>query len=302
MAGGGQTTNAIHTDAQQAEAWEKFRIWVERATVSHPVHTVTYAIQTFAGNFLTAVDGGNLAGSDVLHTDATHAQAWERFRLAPIVPPASAYVGLETYSAYPIPPWYYAIQTERGDFLSAVGGGGRSEEPTMQSDSQQIRIFELFHLASHGEVLSGYTYGFLEAVHGGWMWAVNGGDKAKYGLAVQKFSDDPDGATRYFAKFRILRQPDGTYALQTLSGNYVTAVSGGGVAPLAGYQTDAFHTTASVVEDWEKFNILDQGDGTYVIQTKSGYYVGVFDLEILRTDSRDLADAARFALTPYLTD
>jgi len=35
------------------------------------------------------------------------------------------------------------------------------------------------------------------------------------------------------------------------------------------------HTDATQIQAWEKFKIVDQGDGTYTIQTVSGFYLAV---------------------------
>ena len=82
---------------------------------------------------------------------------------------------------------------------------------------------------------------------------------------------------RYLTKFTLIEQDDGSYAIQTTSGNYVTAVAGGGIPGLdkfTGMDADVFHADATRVQSWEKFRILDQGDGTYAIQTVSGNYIG----------------------------
>ncbi len=43
-----------------------------------------YAIQTVNGRYLTALNGGGKATGDIVHTDATAVNAWERFRLIPV--------------------------------------------------------------------------------------------------------------------------------------------------------------------------------------------------------------------------
>jgi hypothetical protein len=46
--------------------------------------------------------------------------------------------------------------------------------------------------------------------------------------------------------------------------------SAGGIA-----NEDNLHTDATQIQAWEKFNIVDQGDATYTIQTHSGFYLAV---------------------------
>src|SRR5271165_3469901 len=53
--------------------------------------------------------------------------------------------------------------------------------------------------------------------------------------------------------FTLIRFDDGSYALQTPSGNYVTAVGGGGIA-----NGDNLRTDATQIQAWEKFRIVDQ--------------------------------------------
>jgi hypothetical protein len=73
------------------------------------------------------------------------------------------------------------------------------------------------------------------------------------------------------ARFTLIRQADGTYALRTPNGiNYVTAVGGGGQPP----SDENFHTDATQVQAWEKFRIVDDGHCRYTIQTVNGGFIG----------------------------
>jgi hypothetical protein len=304
VGGGGRTMDVIHTNATKPLAWETFQLWVDLHTLIHttenPDGFVTYAIQTETGNYLTAVDGGGLT-TDVLHTDAKQPLAWEKFGLIPQTPPFSIYP--ENYTLTKDSPWYYAIATEQGNYLTALGGGGHATEPSMHSDATQVKSWELFRLICAGPLLSGYQY-TLRPVDGFTLAALDGGGHFRSGLLLAAFDNV---LRKSWAKFTVLHQADGSYALQTLTGNYVTAVVGGGIGPDSaaspGGEGDVFHTDALQIGSWEKFNILDQGDFTYVVRTVSGLYVGIKkdpNLWLLRTDITDIADAARFRLTPLL--
>jgi hypothetical protein len=62
------------------------------------------------------------------------------------------------------------------------------------------------------------------------------------------------------------------FALKTMTGNYLTAVNGGGL----GGPNDAssiIHTDATEVGPWESLVLIEQPDGTYAIRTTSGYYL-----------------------------
>ncbi len=58
---------------------------------------------------------------------------------------------------------------------------------------------------------------------------------------------------------------------QTNNGHYLTAVSGGGRT------TDVIHTDATRIGSWEKFTLIDSGDGSsnihYGFQTFHGFYL-----------------------------
>jgi len=62
--------------------------------------------------------------------------------------------------------------------------------------------------------------------------------------------------------------PDGKYAIKTATGNYLTAMRGGGLNG-----SDVFHTDGRRIDAWEKFALQRQSDGTYAIQTATGNYL-----------------------------
>jgi|SRR5450432_246303 len=70
---GGRTTNVIHSNATQLQAWEKFTF--------NSLGGGYYDIQVDDGHYLTAVNGGGLSSGDTLHTDATHVSSWETFHV-----------------------------------------------------------------------------------------------------------------------------------------------------------------------------------------------------------------------------
>jgi hypothetical protein len=302
--GGGRTSGAIQTSATTPSTWETFQLWFDPErrinTGENPEGFFPYAIQTASGNYLTAVSGGGRT-FDVLHTDATVPQAWETFGLIPQVLPFSIYP--ENFNLTQDAPWYYAIATEKGNYLTALGGGGQTADPALHSDATTVSTWELFRLICSGPLLSGRQY-TLRPVAGYTLAAVNGGGQVKNGLFMAAL-DDVD--RKPWEKFTLLQQPDGTFALQTITGNYVTAVTSGGVPPnTSGQQSDVFHTDAVQIGTWEKFRILDQGDFTYVLQTDTGWFVGLVSPEpgqpFFRTDLLDIKDAARWRLTPLLSE
>lgn len=62
-----------------------------------------------------------------------------------------------------------------------------------------------------------------------------------------------------------------TCSIMTVNGHYLTAVGGGGRT------TDVIHTDATRVGGWEKFTLIDSGDGSpvihYGLRTSGGYFL-----------------------------
>ena len=58
--------------------------------------------------------------------------------------------------SFPSP--YYGIETIKGNFLTAVGSGGKYQD-AMHSDARQIQAWEQFRIIKCGDPGSGYEYG-----------------------------------------------------------------------------------------------------------------------------------------------
>ena len=221
------TANAVHVNGTVVGPTEKFRLWASSTrqhTPENPEGFLQYAIQTENGTYITAVSGGGRS-SDVLHTDATLPSTWEQFGLIPQMLPLSIYPSY--YDMRHSSPWYYAIATNTGNYLTALGGGGHTD-PSMHSDATKVGAWELFRLIKCGELMSGYQYA-IRSVEDFTMAALDGGGHFTKGLVLGTISSMEAVS---MAKLRLIEQTDGSYAIQTPSGNYVTAVAGGGIPPI----------------------------------------------------------------------
>jgi hypothetical protein len=265
--GGGRIADPIIiTASTSAGAWEKFKLAVTSPSTPHDK-----TIQTQKGNYLTAVNGGGLTAS-ALHSDATQPKDWERFRILDL--------GVGNFA-----PSYYAIQTIKGHYLTALGAGGRYAD-AIHTDAREIKGWEQFRIVKCGDPGSGYDYGIM-AADAEFLAVTNWEGKPGFGLNNRPTESD--------MKYKLIRQSDGTYALQTANGrNYITPVGGGGQVekydrkyytpdcgglfggPCIGGSAPIFHTDATQVKSWEKFRVIDQGNCTYAIQTASGFYVGIY--------------------------
>ena len=89
-------------------------------------------MQTVSGRFITAVNAGGML-SDAMHSNATKILGWELFKLVP---------------QPQLKPGTYAIQTPRGFFLTAVGGGGHNSGETIHTDALTAREWEFYKVVS----------------------------------------------------------------------------------------------------------------------------------------------------------
>jgi hypothetical protein len=279
VGGGGRTTDVINTNGHppweiqpgdDPVAWQKFKFWTDSATAQY------YAFQTVDGHFITANQGGGRI-TNTISSNATEVRGWEMFRLLPQ------------------PIWgRWAIQTLKGYFLTALGGGGHTnaetDGDTIHTDALQVLDWELFNIFRSGDFGTGSTYFIQDASHpsggSGYLTAMAGG-----GLPPNP-SQPPltsYGGIPYWMSFTLLKQADGTYALQTGSGGILTALVGG--LPGAGFRTDT-----PTIGNWEKFTLVDHGDFTAYIKTHAGTYLrsGFGGNKDPVTTVTNISDASRF--------
>jgi hypothetical protein len=88
-----------------------------------------------------------------------------------------------------------------------------------------------------------------------------------------------------------------TCTIQTYNGHYLTAVGGGGRT------TDVIHTDATRVGSWEKFTLVDSGDGAanihYGLVTSNGHFLtavggGGRITDVIHSDATHLLDWEKF--------
>jgi hypothetical protein len=113
---------------------------------------ITCSIQTINGHFLTAVGGGGRT-TDVIHTDATRALAWEKFVLEDLGEGDGS----------------YGFRTKTGNYLTAVSGGGRITD-VIHSNATQINAWERLRI----NALGGGWFS-IQTVNGHYLTANGGG-------------------------------------------------------------------------------------------------------------------------------
>jgi hypothetical protein len=137
----------------------------------------------------------------------------------------------------------------------------------VHTDATKVGNWEKFRLWKCGDLGSNFRYSIWVPYNGTVLQAMGGGGRTVDALHAYEAPQSNWG------KFTLIRQSDGSYAIQTINGNYLTAVGGGDLAS-GTPSADNLQTNRTQVQAWEKFRIIDQGDCTYVIQTLSGWYLG----------------------------
>jgi hypothetical protein len=292
--GGRNTSPTVVTVATTAGPWEKFKLNVLDSSPPNDKN-----LQTANGNYVTAVSGGG-RGADALHTDANQAQAWEQFRIYDL-------------SSGGVAPTYFALQSIFGNYLTAVGEGGKYEN-AIHTDATSIGQWEYLRIVKCGDLGTEQQYTIIPADEQV-LTAVNSGGLNNADPIVRGYwpGDTPD---RQWARFKLIRQSDGSYALQTANGvNYVTALGGGGhvqqyFPPDCGWYgaclasfSRIFHTDATQALSWERFRFVDLGNCKYTIQTSSGFYMGIFKdssgTTLLSTRRSTVTENETFQLVMY---
>jgi serine/threonine protein kinase len=150
-----------------------------------------------------------------------------------------------------------AIKTSSGNYLTAVNNGGLGGpnagpgSTPIHTDATQVGSWEKFTFVEQ----SGGKFA-LRTVRGNYVTAVKGG-----GIGGPNNSQYPihTDATQVesWETFTFLKQPDGTFAIRTGGGFYLTAVNGGGWGEAANQYP--IHTDATQVGSWETFTFVPIG-------------------------------------------
>jgi hypothetical protein len=126
--GGGRATDVMYTDQRGIGVNSKFKL--------EPLGGLTYGLKTpDRQHYVTAENSGGLTGAntpDVLHTNATILQDWEKFTL---VPQGNDPQGNEIWG----------IKAFDGHYLTAIDGGGHSSY-AFNSNATTVRAWEQFTL------------------------------------------------------------------------------------------------------------------------------------------------------------
>jgi hypothetical protein len=122
------------------------------------------------------------------------------------------------------------------NFLTAVGGGGRSTD-VLHTNATVPLSWEQFTLVDAGD---GVHVG-IRTLTGNYLTAVGGGNRTTDTIH--------SNATllQAWEKFNIVRFGGDGFGIQTIDGHWLTAVSGGGRT------TDVIQTNRTVVQAWELF-------------------------------------------------
>ena len=129
------------------------------------------------------------------------------------------------------------IQTfNTGNFLTAVGGGGRTTD-VLHTNATVARSWEAFTLVDAGD---GVHVG-IRTLTGNLLTAVRGGGR------TTDVVHSNATLLQAWERFNVIRIGGDGFAIQTIDGHFLTAVGGGGRT------TDVIHSDATQVQAWEIF-------------------------------------------------
>ncbi len=212
--------------------------------------------------FITAVDGGGRT-TNAIHTDATGIGSWEKFRI------------LSGGSGQ------YIIQTLKGTYLTAFNGGGLSGPPVLpggqatdvlHTDATQIGSWEMFRLGMD-------SYGWrntIQTVNGRYVTAVGGGGKTNDPIHTDATQA---GNWEYFNIWKCGNLGSGYQYTISAPNGFVFAYGGGGrvstradvfVFGAIGALNDYTLRPNPFDNNWQRFRLIQQGDGSYALQTSNG--------------------------------
>jgi hypothetical protein len=221
-----------------------------------------FVIQTtLKETYLTAVGGGGRT-TDVIHTDATWIGSWEKFRLLG----GGGFGPLRGQ---------YVIQTATGNYLTAVDGGGRTTD-VIHTDATQIGSWERFRLPTD-------KYGWrntILTVDRHYLTAVGGGGKTMDAIHTNAVTAS---SWEYFWIWKCGDLgSEYQYTMHARSESVFGAVfayGGGGrvatragvvVAGAIGRLNDYAQRPVPFDNNWQKFKLIQQSDGSYALQTSNG--------------------------------
>ena len=221
-----------------------------------------FAIQTFGGDYLTAVGGGGRI-TDVVHTDTKTVGSTEQYRLF-----------LVLGSGGPGVPQQYAIQTASFNYLTAVDGGGRTSD-VLHTDAKQVQAWETFRFGLD-------QYGWrnaIQTVNGHYLTAVGAGGKTVDAIHSDAVKVDN---WEYFYIWKCGDLGSGyQYTISAVSHPYgfLFAYGGGGrvatragvfVSGALGVLSDYNLRPSPFDNNWQKFRLMRQNDGSYALLTPNG--------------------------------
>jgi hypothetical protein len=167
---------------------------------------------------------------------------------------AEAWLRNPTTDICPIPP-VNAIESSSGNFFTVVNNGGlANQNAAIQTYMTTVTNFEKFKICNISTSQSpGAPFTFaLQTFNGNYVTAVNGG-----GMGGPNDSSSPihtdQTAIGGWETLTFEPQSDGTYAILTSSGYYLTATNGGGVGEAA--NLFPIHTDATAIGPWETLTL-----------------------------------------------
>jgi hypothetical protein len=169
-----------------------------------------------------------------------------------------------------------AIQAVNGDYMVVVGNGGLGGgNVAIQTDRTVVGAWEQFTVETIDAQAGTFA---LQTCNGNYVTAVNGGGMGGPNDATCPVHTDAHDVFTWI-ELSMEPQPNGTYAIRTMNGHYLTAVNGGGYSDPQNLQP--IETNRTVLGPWETFTAVPIPQVQFApvigIQTANGRYLGVVE-------------------------
>jgi hypothetical protein len=150
----------------------------------------------------------------------------------------------------PGPPGVSGLRTIDGHFMTVVNGGAVGDDDSaLNSDRVTVGIWETFTVVPIDYVAGTFA---LRCYNGQYLTAINGG-----GIGGPDNHNSPchTNATSIgdWEQIKLVPQENGTYAISTYAGYWITAVNGGGWPQ---QPKQAFRTDTPTIGPWETFALV----------------------------------------------
>jgi hypothetical protein len=216
-----------------------------------------YYIWTSEEYYLSAADGGGQTGNTAIQTEI-------KFALGEMVGADLKFTIWRDSASH------FAFQTSNGNFITAVNGGGLSSN-ALYTNATDITAFEQFQIAP--VATKGLFTVSIQTANKNYLTAVGTGGKLTDAIHSDAVTAGAWEAFT-FKKCGDIGVGFQCFIIPAPGGLPITAINGGNQVQNT---LGVYSLSSSAPQAWAQFNLVLQPNGSYGIQTISGYYLTAVD-------------------------